>query len=184
MYVTSGSRPGRECYCHRPFLRHGCSAEINALEARRCEVKEVGRLDAPSPLPPPESFMDTLDPIYRSFPIYRLLDETMRGELRVLLAREPDGGLKRTCRLVAQLTFTWRSHKAGLPSATSREPQLWFSENDKSPMRSSTWISRPKVGFSPVNDQPKKSVRRGGWKCGNCKKRDSAHFHRTTTRVY
>jgi ubiquinone/menaquinone biosynthesis C-methylase UbiE len=59
-----------------------------ALEARGCEVKEVERLDAPSPLPPPENFMDTLDPIYRSFPTYRLLDETMRGELRVLLARE------------------------------------------------------------------------------------------------
>ena len=59
-----------------------------ALEARRCEVKEVERLDAPSPLPPPESFMDTLDPIYSIFPTYRLLDETMRGELRVLLARE------------------------------------------------------------------------------------------------
>jgi SAM-dependent methyltransferase len=59
-----------------------------ALEARSCEVKEVERLDAPSPLPPPESFMDTLDPIYRAFPTYRLLDETMRGELRVLLARE------------------------------------------------------------------------------------------------
>jgi hypothetical protein len=39
-------------------------------------------------LPPPESFMDTLDPIYSIFPTYRLLDETMRGELRVLLARE------------------------------------------------------------------------------------------------
>ena len=55
-----------------------------------------------SPLPPPESFMDTLDPISSSFPTYRLLDETMRGELRVLLAREPNGGLKRTCLLVAQ----------------------------------------------------------------------------------
>jgi ubiquinone/menaquinone biosynthesis C-methylase UbiE len=59
-----------------------------ALEVRRCEVKEVERLDAPSPLPPPESFMDTLDPIYSSFPTYRWLDETMRGKLRVLLARE------------------------------------------------------------------------------------------------
>jgi hypothetical protein len=39
-------------------------------------------------LPPPESFMDTLDPIYRAFPTYRLLDETMRDELRVLLTRE------------------------------------------------------------------------------------------------
>ena len=59
-----------------------------ALEARRCEVNEVERLDAPSPLLPPESFMDTLDPIYSSFPTYRLLDDTIRGELRVLLARE------------------------------------------------------------------------------------------------
>jgi ubiquinone/menaquinone biosynthesis C-methylase UbiE len=59
-----------------------------ALEARGCEVKEVERLDAPSPLPPPESFMDTLDPFYNRFPTYRLLEETMRGELRVLLAQE------------------------------------------------------------------------------------------------
>ena len=54
----------------------------------RVQVKEVEQLNAPSVLPPPESFMDTLDPIYRSFPTYRLLDETMRGELPVLLARE------------------------------------------------------------------------------------------------
>jgi ubiquinone/menaquinone biosynthesis C-methylase UbiE len=59
-----------------------------ALEARRCQVKEVERPDAPSPLPPPESFMDALDPIYSSLPTYRSLDETMRDELRVLLARE------------------------------------------------------------------------------------------------
>jgi ubiquinone/menaquinone biosynthesis C-methylase UbiE len=59
-----------------------------ALEARGCEVKEVEQLDAPGPLPPPESFMDTLDPIYSMFPPYRSLDETMRGELRVLLAQE------------------------------------------------------------------------------------------------
>ena len=32
--------------------------------------------------------MDTLDSIYGTFSTYRLLDETMRGELRVLLARE------------------------------------------------------------------------------------------------
>jgi hypothetical protein len=36
-------------------------------------------IGAPSPLPPPESFMDTLDPIYSSFPTHRLLDETMRA---------------------------------------------------------------------------------------------------------
>jgi ubiquinone/menaquinone biosynthesis C-methylase UbiE len=59
-----------------------------ALEDRKCEVIEVERLDAPSPLPPPERFMDTLDPIYRSFPTYRLLDEAMRGELRAPLAHE------------------------------------------------------------------------------------------------
>lgn len=59
-----------------------------ALEARGCEVKEVKRLDTPSTLPPPESFMDALDPIYSVFPPYRLLDETVRGKLRVLLARE------------------------------------------------------------------------------------------------
>jgi SAM-dependent methyltransferase len=59
-----------------------------ALEARGCEVTEVDRLDAPSPLPPPERFMDTLDPIYIAFPTYRSLDEAMRGELRVLLAQE------------------------------------------------------------------------------------------------
>ena len=56
------------------------------LKLEGCEVKEAERLDAPSPLPPPESFMYALDPIYPSFPTYRLLDETMRGELRVLLA--------------------------------------------------------------------------------------------------
>ena len=49
---------------------------------------EVERLDAPSPLPTPESFMDTLDPIYRSFPTYRSLDEHVSGELRILLAEE------------------------------------------------------------------------------------------------
>lgn len=59
-----------------------------ALESRGCEVEEVERLDASSPLPPPESFMDALDPIYNALPTYRLLDETKRGELRVLLARE------------------------------------------------------------------------------------------------
>jgi ubiquinone/menaquinone biosynthesis C-methylase UbiE len=59
-----------------------------ALQGRGCEVKEVVRLDAPSPLPPPERFMDTLDPIYSNFPPYRLLDEATRGELRVLLAQE------------------------------------------------------------------------------------------------
>ena len=59
-----------------------------ALEHRGCEVKEVALLDASSPLPPPDSFLDALDPIYNALPTYRLLDETMRGELRILLARE------------------------------------------------------------------------------------------------
>jgi len=59
-----------------------------ALEARECEVMDVERLDAPSPLPPPASFMDTLDPIYKALPTYRSLDEHLRGELRILLAEE------------------------------------------------------------------------------------------------
>ena len=59
-----------------------------ALEARECEVMDVERLDAPGPLPTPESFMDTLDPIYRNHPTYRSLDEHLRGELRILLAQE------------------------------------------------------------------------------------------------
>jgi ubiquinone/menaquinone biosynthesis C-methylase UbiE len=59
-----------------------------ALEARQCEVMDVERLDTPSPLPTPESFVDTLDPIYRSFPTYRSLREHLRGELRILLAEE------------------------------------------------------------------------------------------------
>ena len=58
------------------------------LEARGCEVKEVERLDAPSPLPPPEGFMDALGPIYSSLPTFSLLNEHLRGELRVLLAEE------------------------------------------------------------------------------------------------
>ena len=49
---------------------------------------DIARLDAPSPLPAPERFVDALDPIYRSFPTYRSLDEHVRGELRILLAEE------------------------------------------------------------------------------------------------
>ncbi|MBV8832319.1 MAG: methyltransferase domain-containing protein [Acidobacteriaceae bacterium] len=59
-----------------------------ALETRGCEVIDVERIDAPSPLPAPESFMDTLDPIYRRLPTYRSLDEDLRDELRILLAEE------------------------------------------------------------------------------------------------
>jgi hypothetical protein len=55
---------------------------------------DVERLDAPSPLPVPESFMDTLDPIYRTFPTYRSLDEQVRGELRILLAEEAHRWIK------------------------------------------------------------------------------------------
>jgi ubiquinone/menaquinone biosynthesis C-methylase UbiE len=75
---------------HAPKLTALMSAhELQAaLEARECEVMDVERLDAPSPLPPPESFMDTLDPIYRNLPTYRSLDEYLRGELRILLAEE------------------------------------------------------------------------------------------------
>jgi hypothetical protein len=74
---------------------------------------EVERLDAPSPLPPPESFMDTLDPIYSGFPTYRSLGETMRGELRVLLAREARRWVEEDVPAgSAQLRPTWRSHGA------------------------------------------------------------------------
>jgi len=59
-----------------------------ALEDRKCEVMEVELLEAPGPLPPPENFMDTLDPFYRIHPTYRSLDERLRGELRILLAEE------------------------------------------------------------------------------------------------
>ncbi len=59
-----------------------------ALETRECEVMAIELLDAPSPLPTPESLMDTLDPFYRIFPPYCSLDEHLRGELRILLAEE------------------------------------------------------------------------------------------------
>jgi ubiquinone/menaquinone biosynthesis C-methylase UbiE len=65
-----------------------------ALEARECEFVEVGLLDAPSPLPAPESFMDTLDPIYRIFPTYSSLEEHQRDELRMLLAEEAQRWIK------------------------------------------------------------------------------------------
>jgi hypothetical protein len=82
-----------------------------AVEARECEVVDVERLDAPSPLPAPDSFMDTLDPIYRSLPTYYSLDEHLRGELRILLAKEARRS-RRTWQPVAQLRPTWRSPAA------------------------------------------------------------------------
>ena len=48
-----------------------------------------------SPLPTPENFMNTLDPIYRGVPTYRSLDEHLRGELRVLLAEETRRWIKK-----------------------------------------------------------------------------------------
>jgi ubiquinone/menaquinone biosynthesis C-methylase UbiE len=66
-----------------------------ALEARECEVVGVELLDAPSPLPAPESFMDTLDPIiYRVFPTYGAVDKQQRNELRLLLAEEVQRWIK------------------------------------------------------------------------------------------
>jgi ubiquinone/menaquinone biosynthesis C-methylase UbiE len=65
-----------------------------ALESRECEVVDVELLDAPSPLPAPESFMDTLDPIYRVLPTYGSLDERQREELRLLLAEETQRWIK------------------------------------------------------------------------------------------
>ena len=52
---------------------HGLRA---ALKARECEVMDVGRLDAPSRLPTPESFMDTLDPILPHSPNLPLARQT------------------------------------------------------------------------------------------------------------
>jgi ubiquinone/menaquinone biosynthesis C-methylase UbiE len=65
-----------------------------AFEARKCEVVVVELLDAPSPLPSPEEFMDALDPIYRIFPTYGSLDEHQRDELRLLLAEEVQRWIK------------------------------------------------------------------------------------------
>jgi ubiquinone/menaquinone biosynthesis C-methylase UbiE len=104
------------------------------LEARGCEVKEVERLDAPSPLPPPERFMDTLDPIYSSVPTYRLLDETMRGELRFLLEQEArqwvqqDVPAGRTAKVHVARTALWPAtlslefEDAALLRAEDRQP--------------------------------------------------------------
>src|SRR5262249_19537042 len=83
-----------------------------ALEARECKVIDVARLDAPSPLLAPESFMDTLDPIYAALPTYRLLDEHLRGELRILLAQEARRWIKEDAPAVAQVRPTWRSPAA------------------------------------------------------------------------
>jgi ubiquinone/menaquinone biosynthesis C-methylase UbiE len=65
-----------------------------ALEARECAVVGVELVDAPSPLPAPESFMDTLDPFYRIFPTYSSLDEHQRDTLRLLLAEEVQQWIK------------------------------------------------------------------------------------------
>jgi len=69
-------------------------------------------IGAPRSLPPPESFMDTLDPIYSSFPTHRLLDETMRDRLRVLLAREARRWVEEDVPAGRTATSTWRSHGA------------------------------------------------------------------------
>jgi ubiquinone/menaquinone biosynthesis C-methylase UbiE len=99
-----------------------------ALEDRGCDLIDVERLDAPSPLPTPESFMDTLDPIYSSFPTYRLLDEAMRGELRILLAEEARRWIKedvpagRTAKV--RLALARRSSGASRSSGTSLDYEL------------------------------------------------------------
>ena len=90
-----------------------------ALEARGCEVNEIERLDAPSPLPPPEGFMDALDPIYSSLPTYSLLDETLRGELRVLLAEEAR-------RWIKEDVAAGRTAKAHLAIARRSSRPCWM----------------------------------------------------------
>ena len=86
-----------------------------ALEARKCEVVKIELLDAPSPLPAPGSFMDTLDPFYRIHPTYRSLDERSRGELRILLAEE-------TRRWIKEDVPAGRTAKAHLAIARRRRP--------------------------------------------------------------
>jgi len=81
-----------------------------ALEARECEVVQVELLDAPSPLPAPESFMDTLDPFHRASPAYRSLDDHLRGKLRILLAEE-------ACRWIREDVPAGRTAKAHLAIA-------------------------------------------------------------------
>ena len=68
-----------------------------ALEARECEVVDVERLDAPSPLPAPESFMDTLDPIYRNLLFARR--NTCVANCVSCLRRKLADGSRRTCQL-------------------------------------------------------------------------------------
>jgi len=106
-----------------------------ALEARECEVVEVELLDAPSPLPAPESFMDTLDPFYRRLPTYASLDEYQRGELRLLLAEEvqrwikEDAAVGRTAK--AHLALARRSRQTlGESEANSQQsPSSAFSRH-------------------------------------------------------
>jgi ubiquinone/menaquinone biosynthesis C-methylase UbiE len=87
----------------------------DALEDRKCEVMEVGLLDAPGPLPTPETFMDTLDPFYRIHPTYRSLDERLRSELRILLAEEAH-------RWIKEDVPAGRTAKAHLAIARCRRP--------------------------------------------------------------
>jgi ubiquinone/menaquinone biosynthesis C-methylase UbiE len=90
-----------------------------ALEAREREVIDVERVDAPSPLPTPESFMDMLDAIYRAFrPTVRSMNICVANCVSCLRRKLVDGST-RTCRLVAQVRPTWRSPAA---SQSTQEP--------------------------------------------------------------
>ena len=42
-FVTSGSRPRRECYCNRSFLSHGCSAEPTLCSLPEMQGARDGR---------------------------------------------------------------------------------------------------------------------------------------------
>jgi hypothetical protein len=90
-----------------------------ALEARGCEAVEVALLDAPSPLPAPETFMDALDPLFRIFPTYASLDELQRDELRLLLAEEVHRWIKEDvragCTAKAHLAIARRSRMVANP---------------------------------------------------------------------
>ena len=81
----------------------------DALEARECEVMDVERLDAPSPLPTPESFMDMLNHVYRTFATYRSLGEHLRG----LLVEQPHGPKPYTKRFSDHAPLTPSPLKVG-----------------------------------------------------------------------